>query len=259
MHLPLYQVDAFSNKIFGGNPAAICPLQSWLGDSVLQAIAEENNLSETAFFVPKGNRYHLRWFTPAYEVNLCGHATLAAAHILFTELGHSTPEIVFYTRSGELKVTQSNAGLIMDFPALSFEACDPPEALLKGLSKTPREVFRGDDYIVVFDSEEDVSNINPNFSFLSDLDARGVGITAKGKDVDFVSRFFAPKYGINEDPVTGSFHCLLTPYWARRLNKSRLNARQVSRRGGELVCELIDNRVLLAGQCATYLKAQIYL
>ncbi len=259
MRLQLFQVDAFSSKIFSGNPAAICPLESWLDDSSLQSIAEENNLSETAFFVPKAAGYHLRWFTPASEVDLCGHATLATAHILFTKLGHSADEILFYTRSGELKVKQTNTMLTMDFPALQCEPCDPPEALIEGLGKVPREVFRGEDYLVVYDNEQEIKNIEPNHIFLNQLDARGVGVTAKGSDVDFVSRFFAPKHGIDEDPVTGSFHCLLTPFWAQRLQKSRLKARQVSRRGGELICELLKNRVLLSGQCATYMEAQIYL
>ncbi|MGD8593168.1 MAG: PhzF family phenazine biosynthesis protein [Gammaproteobacteria bacterium] len=261
MRLQLYQVDAFSSKIFSGNPAAICPLESWLDDSVLQAIASENNLSETAFFVPQTGGYHLRWFTPVHEVELCGHATLATAHILFTELGHSDSEVLFYTRSGELKVNQSNGMLTMDFPALRCEPCDPPEALINGLGKVPQEVFRGDDYLVVFDNEFDIKTLEPNHLFLSQLDARGIGVTARGMDVDFVSRFFAPKYGIDEDPVTGSFHCLLTPFWAERLQKSRLRARQVSRRGGELVCEWsrLNNRVLLSGQCATYMQAQINL
>lgn len=259
MRLQLFQVDAFSSKIFSGNPAAICPLESWLDDSSLQSIAEENNLSETAFFIPKAAGYHLRWFTPASEVDLCGHATLATAHILFTKLGHSAGEILFYTRSGELKVKQTNTILTMDFPALQCEPCDPPEALIEGLGKVPREVFRGEDYLVVYDNEQEIKNIEPNHIFLNQLDARGVGVTAKGSDVDFVSRFFAPKHGIDEDPVTGSFHCLLTPFWAQRLQKSRLKARQVSRRGGELICELLKNRVLLSGQCATYMEAQIYL
>ena len=259
MRLQLYQVDAFSSKIFSGNPAAVCPLESWLDDSVLQAIAQENNLSETAFFVPQTKGYHLRWFTPAQEVDLCGHATLATAHILFTKLGHATPEILFQTRSGELKVMQSNGMLVMDFPALSCEPCDPPEALLQGLGKTPREVYRSDDYLAVFGDEQDIKTLKPNHFFLSQLDTRGIGVTARGTEVDFVSRFFAPRHGINEDPVTGSFHCLLTPYWAQRLQKSRFRARQLSQRGGELICEWLDNRVLLSGLCATYMEGQIYL
>ncbi|WP_455212579.1 PhzF family phenazine biosynthesis protein [Kaarinaea lacus] len=259
MRLSLYQVDAFSSNIFSGNPAAICPLENWLEDSVLQAIAEENNLSETAFFIPQNNGYHLRWFTPLHEVDLCGHATLAAAHILFTKLGQSDSEILFYTRSGELKVNKNNALLTMDFPALSCEPCDTPEALIKGLGKTPRQVYRGDDYLVIFDNEQDIKNITPNFLYLHQLDLRGVGITARGTEVDYVSRYFAPKYGVDEDPVTGSFHCLSAPLWGQRLNKSRLTARQVSPRGGELLCELVNNRVLLSGYCATYMEAQIYL
>jgi len=259
MRLQLYQVDAFSSNIFSGNPAAVCPLENWLDDSVLQAIAEENNLSETAFFVPQGSGYHLRWFTPVHEVDLCGHATLAAAHLLFTKLNHSKPEVVFNTRSGELIVKQTKGMLTMDFPALDCQPCEPPEALVKGLGKTPQEVYLGDDYLAVFGSEQDVKSLEPNFFFLSQLDARGIGITAKGAEVDFISRFFAPKYGVDEDPVTGSFHCMLTPFWAKRLHKNRLTARQISRRGGELVCEWVSKRVLLSGKCVIYMVGEIYL
>ena len=259
MGLTLYQADAFSNRLFAGNPAAICPLATWLDDAILQAIAAENNLSETAFFVPNNNGFHLRWFTPMSEVDLCGHATLATAHILFSELGYAEPEIVFFTRSGELRVQKTDAGLVMDFPALNCVPCEPPELLIEGLGKVPREVYRNEDYLVVFDSEQDIKAITPNSGLLSQVDARGVGVSAPGDEVDFVSRFFAPRLGINEDPVTGSFHCLLTPFWAQRLHKKHLTARQLSRRGGELYCELLNDRVLLSGQCVTYLQGQIYL
>ena len=259
MNLPLYQIDAFASGIFTGNPAAICPLEAWLDDSLLQAIAAENNLSETAFFVAQGHGFKLRWFTPLYEVDLCGHATLATAHLLLTELGYRNSEIVFFTRSGELTVKNSGALLAMDFPKLNYQPCDPPDALVKGLGKTPREVYRSDDYLVVLDNEQEVISIAPDHYYLKQLDARGVGVTARGTDVDFVSRFFAPKHGIDEDPVTGSWHCLLTPYWARRLQKNRLNARQVSKRGGDLVCELLNDRVLISGQCTTYMKGEIHL
>jgi PhzF family phenazine biosynthesis protein len=259
MRLPLYQIDAFANRLFSGNPAAICPLGDWLDDSLLQAIAAENNLSETAFFVAQDHGFQLRWFTPVFEVDLCGHATLAAAHLLFTELEYTNPEIVFFTRSGELTVKNSGALLTMDFPALQYEPCDPPDALVKGLGKQPREVYRGDDYLVVLNNEQEVESITPDHYYLKQLDARGVGVTARGTDVDFVSRFFAPRHGIDEDPVTGSWHCLLTPFWAQRLQKDRLNAKQLSKRGGDLVCELLNDRVLLSGQCITYMNAEIHL
>jgi PhzF family phenazine biosynthesis protein len=259
MQLPLYQIDAFSSKIFSGNPAAICPLERWLEDSRLQAIAEENNLSETAFFVVQGSGYGLRWFTPLREVDLCGHATLAAAHVLFSERMYTQPEIVFLTRSGELKVRNTGTLLTMDFPALKFKACEPPDALVKGLGKLPQEVYRGDDYFAVFNDQQDITSIEPDHAYLKELDARGVGITARGENADFVSRYFAPKYGVDEDPVTGSLHCLLTPFWTQRLQKGQLSAQQLSRRGGELVCECVNDRVLLSGQCATYMKAKIYL
>jgi len=255
----LYQVDAFSSRLFSGNPAAVCPLPEWPADELLLAIAAENNLSETAYFVARDGGYELRWFTPVTEVDLCGHATLATAHVLFTELNYSQSDITFFTRSGELTVTQNGDSLTMNFPALHCESCDPPEALLRGLGHTPQSVLRGDIYLAVFASEQEVRSIRPDFTVLRQLDARSVGVTAAGTDVDFVSRYFAPKCGIDEDPVTGSFHCLLTPYWARRLQKTVFRARQISPRGGELECELVDERVLISGQCVTYMKAQLYL
>ncbi len=259
MKINQYQVDAFTTQVFEGNPAAVCPLDTWLADDLLQAIAAENNLSETAFFVPTENGFHLRWFTPIAEVNLCGHATLAAAHVLFEILGYTQASIVFETRSGILNVTRSGLMLVMDFPAAQAESCAPPASLLAGLGVQAVETFAADDYFVVVDSEEIVRAIQPDFAKLAELDLRGVCVTARGRNVDFVSRFFAPKFGIPEDPVTGSTHCALTPYWAKSLNKSILSARQISKRGGDIRCELNGDRVTLSGYAVTFMEAEIFL
>ena len=257
MKLPLYQVDAFAARAFEGNPAAVCPLPHWLPDAVLQAIAEENNLSETAFFVETADGYHLRWFTPVAEVDLCGHATLAAAHVIFLHLDSPESILRFHTRSGLLTVQRDGMQRVMDFPAQVPVACPTPPALTAGLRKTPLAVLAAADYIAVFSSEEEIRAITPDFAQLRRLDRRGVCITAPGDNADFVSRFFAPNYGIDEDPVTGSAHCQLMPYWSERLGKTRLCARQVSRRGGELRCELRGERVQLAGTAVTYLRGEI--
>lgn len=257
MKLRLYQVDAFADRLFAGNPAAVCPLDAWLDDALLQAIAEENNLSETAFFVPAGVGFQLRWFTPASEVDLCGHATLASAHVLFDLLGHARPEIEFSTRSGKLRVTRSEAGLCMDFPACRPVTVVAPEALLHGLGRHPSAVLAADDYLAVYDDEAEVRALVPDLAWLGQLDRRGVIVTAPGRAADFVSRFFAPKLGIPEDPVTGSAHCALTPYWAERLGRLRLHAQQVSKRGGHLVCELSGDRVFLSGRAVTFMTAEI--
>lgn len=254
-----YQVDAFTTRPFSGNPAAICPLASWPDDGLLRAIAEENNLSETAFFVPSTKGFRLRWFTPVVEVDLCGHATLAAAHILFDVLGYANPSITFETRSGDLIVGRKGNLLVMDFPARPPVACPPPDVLVEALGKRPVEVLSADDYLAVFDSEEVVRTINPDYGLLGRLDLRGVIVTAPGGDVDFVSRFFAPKFGICEDPVTGSAHCTLAPYWSNRLGKATLVARQVSRRGGDILCEMNGSRVLLSGSAVTVMVATISL
>lgn len=257
MKIRQYQVDAFTTNVFEGNPAAVCPLNAWLDDALLQTIANENNLSETAFFVPTARGFHLRWFTPVAEVELCGHATLASAHVLFEILGHAGNQIVFETKSGDL-VVQSNSGLLsMNFPARPPTSCAAPKALLEGLGHSPTEVLAADDYIVVFESEEIVRSLSPDFAKLQAIDRRGVAVTAQGKDVDFVSRFFAPKLGVPEDPVTGSAHCELTPYWAGRLGKQSLEARQISKRGGNLLCQLRDDRVVLAGRAVTFMSAEI--
>lgn len=259
MKIRLYQVDAFASRAFSGNPAAVCPLDAWLDDSLLQAIADENNLSETAFFVPDGDGFALRWFTPTTEIDLCGHATLASAHVLFNILGYAGERIRFRTRSGELVVERAGTALAMDFPALPPRPCPAPPALLAGLGATPTAILAADDYIAVFDDEASVRALAPDFACFRRLDRRGVVVTAPGSDVDFVSRFFAPKVGIAEDPVTGSAHCELTPYWAARLGKNELSARQVSRRGGELGCRLHGARVIVSGRAVTFLQGEIEL
>jgi PhzF family phenazine biosynthesis protein len=261
MTIPIYQADAFTDKLFGGNPAAICPLQEWLPDETMKKIAVENNLAETAFFVKNVNGYKLRWFTPEYEIDLCGHATLASAHILFTELGYTGAEIQFETiKAGILTVTKDGDKYTMDFPSRPPILIEPPIGLIEALGeKEPVEVLRSRDYFVVYESEEDIRDISPDFFALSKMDTVGVIITAKGKEVDFVSRFFAPGAGIPEDPVTGSAHCNLIPYWADKLGKNKLHAYQLSARKGELWCELKGDRVLIGGKVATFLKGEIYL
>ncbi len=258
MKIRLYQVDAFASRVFEGNPAAVCPLNHWLNDTTLQAIAEENNLSETAFFVPSEKGFNLRWFTPLKEVDLCGHATLATAHVIFTTFDHAKQTIVFETRSGELTVTRTREDILqMDFPSLPPQPCDCPEILSTGLGLRPTEVLAADDYVAVVESEETVRGISPHQALLQQLDLRGVVVTAPGRDVDFVSRFFAPKYGIAEDPVTGSAHSELAPYWAKKLGKKTLEAKQVSQRGGHIVCEVRADRVLLSGKAVTFMEAEI--
>ncbi len=257
MELTLYQIDAFTDKVFRGNPAAVCPLDRWLSDTDLQAIAEENNLSETAFYVPVDAGFHLRWFTPRAEVDLCGHATLATAFVIFNFSDYADNTVKFETKSGELAVTKNNDLLVMNFPSQPGKLCATPPLLVEGLGKTPIEVLSSEDYMAVLENEADLAVLKPNFDALSQLDLRGVMVTAKGNDVDFVSRFFAPRYGINEDPVTGSAHCALTPYWANKLKKTKLCARQVSKRTGYIECELKGNRVLLSGKAVKYMEGKI--
>lgn len=253
-NIQLFQVDAFADRLFSGNPAAICPLTHWLEDALLQNIAAENNLSETAYFVPEGDEFHLRWFTPADEVKLCGHATLAAAHVLFNELGYDKRRIVFNTLSGKLSVTQSGEALEMDFPVQPIEPVKPPDILLQALGIEPGEVYLGEDYIAVFETEQQIQSLQVDYSLLSQVEVRGLGVSAPGDVSDFVSRFFAPRHGINEDPVTGSLHCALAPYWASRLGKNQLNARQLSKRGGSIQCNVHHGRVSLSGKALTFMR-----
>ncbi len=257
MELTLYQIDAFANRPFKGNPAAVIPLETWLPDDTMQSIAEENNLSETTFFVPTKTGFHIRWFTPSTEVELCGHATLAAAYVLFNFLGYDKGIIEFDSKSGMLTVSQKNDWLVMDFPAQPPVLCDVPDEIINAFDKKPIECLRSEDYIVVFEAESDISSVKPDMDYLIKLDLRGVIITSKSQQYDFVSRFFAPKYGIDEDPVTGSSHTQLIPYWAQKLGKTKLTAKQVSRRGGELICELQNDRVLISGKAVKYLEGRI--
>ena len=260
MQLSLYQLDAFSNKVFGGNPAAVVPLTSWLPDETMQAIAAENNLAETAFYVPTEAGFHIRWFTPTVEVNLCGHATLASAYVLFFLENYAHDQINFDSRSGLLNVRKEGDWLVLNFPAdqLHKQLLSPP-ALLEALGEvTPVEILRGKtDFMAVLETEEQVRTLQPDIIVLSTLPARGVIITAPGDSVDFVSRFFAPQSGIAEDPVTGSAHTTLVPYWAQKLGKTEMEALQVSARGGVLKTKLIGDRVEIAGQVKLYLRGSI--
>jgi PhzF family phenazine biosynthesis protein len=261
MNIPLYQVDAFTGQLFSGNPAAVCPLEEWPDKQTMQNIAAENNLSETAFFVKKGEGFEIRWFTPAVEVDLCGHATLASAHVIFNYLEFKGKVIKFLSKSGELRVTRSGDLLTLDFPSTKFEPMEIFCQLAEALNAKPSAVYRSRDLLVLFEKEEDIVSIRPNFSLLSDLltsqDCTGMIVTAPGNQSDFVSRFFAPLEGIDEDPVTGSAHTILAPFWAERLDKKSLHAYQLSRRKGELFCELAGDRVLISGKAVTYLKGEI--
>ncbi|HVP38233.1 MAG TPA: PhzF family phenazine biosynthesis protein [Candidatus Saccharimonadales bacterium] len=257
MEYPMYQVDAFSAHRFHGNPAAVVLLPGWLADTTLQAVAAENNLAETAFVVPEGPGFHIRWFTPAVEIDLCGHATLASAFVLFTH-GHATGDrVTFRSASGELAVEREGELLALDFPSRPAQEVGADPALTAALGKAPARVAKARDLLAVFATEADVRGLQPDFVALARLDALGVIVTAPGTDCDFVSRFFAPRAGIPEDPVTGSAHCTLVPYWSRRLGKTRLHARQVSPRGGELFCEDRGSRVRIAGRAVEYLKGTI--
>ncbi len=259
MSLPIYQVDAFAVEVFTGNPAAVVPLDAWVDDALLQKIAQENNLSETAFFVVANDKVELRWFTPNNEVDLCGHATLAAAHVLFTHLDYVADEICFITRSGDLFVQKRAHGYEMDFPADLPQIGEAPKALLEGLGlPAAKQVLSACDYIVVLENEMALRHITPDFSLLHTLDLRGVVVTAQGDHHDFVSRCFFPKLGVNEDPVTGSAHCELAPYWAKRLGKSKLVAKQLSSRTGTIGCELLGDRVKLFGQAVDYMHGEFY-
>jgi len=259
MKLPIYQLDAFTDRVFAGNPAAVCPLPHWLPDAKLQAIAAENNLAETAFFVPDGEGYALRWFTPTTEVDLCGHATLASAEIVFRHLRPLLNTVQFHTRwAGTLSVTRGEDRLIMDFPARPPEAVKAHPALVGALGVRPKEVLAARDYLVVLENADAVRGATPDFAALKTIDRFAVIITAPGEgDADFVSRFFAPKQGVDEDPATGSAHSTLVPYWAARLNKTVLIGQQLSARGAVFYCEALGERVAIAGKTVLYLEGTI--
>ena len=263
MKFPLYWVDAFSEKPFHGNPAAVVPLEAWPADSLMQQIAFEHNLAETAFFVRTGpDRYHLRWFTPELEMDLCGHATVATAHVLFTQLGQSGDRIVFDSRSGPVVVERRGSLLELDFPSrppAPVPSAQVPAALLAGLGgRAPDWIGKARDYLCVYSSAAEVLALKPDFTLLNQIDVHGIIVTGPGGEgTDFVSRFFAPHCGVPEDPVTGSSHCTLIPFWAERLGKRKLLARQVSARGGELHCELRGDRVGIAGRAVLYRRGEI--
>ncbi len=259
MELPLYQVDAFADRLFAGNPAAVCPLERWLPEATMQAIARENNLSETAFFVAEPAGLRIRWFTPTTEVKLCGHATLASGYVYFRHIAPQAQQVVFDSLSGPLTVSRSDDLLTLDFPAIPVEPAAAPALLESALGAKPLEVYATDDWIVVLDSAERVRRLQPSMALMKQLERRGVIVTARGDDCDFVSRCFAPKCGIDEDPVTGSAHAKLMPYWAIKLGRPQLRARQLSARGGELLCELRDGRVLISGRAVPYLIGTITL
>lgn len=257
MRLPIYQIDAFTDRQFKGNPAAVCPLEEWIEDELMQKIAAENNLAETAFFVKKENDYELRWFTPKEEIDLCGHATLASAFVIFNYMDTTLEQINFHTKSGVLEVSKEGTLLSLLFPSRPGKPCEVPHELIKGLGKEPQEVYKARDYLAVFETEQDIVDLVVNLEELKKLDALGVIVTAKGREADFVSRFFAPRAGIDEDPVTGSAHCTLVPYWSGVLNQSELTALQLSQRGGKLYCRDLGDKIKMAGEAVAYLEGYI--
>ncbi|RUM45224.1 MAG: isomerase [Hydrogenimonas sp.] len=257
MKLKIYQIDAFAQNIFEGNPAAVIPLEEWLEDDLMQNIAMENNLSETAFFVKESDTYHIRWFTPVDEVDMCGHATLASAYVIFEILQIEDSKIVFSSKSGDLTVTKIGDKFSMDFPLQEICECKVPQAMLQAFEKEPISCYKSMDYIAVFDDEEFIKRVEPKFSLLKELDCRGVIITSLSKEYDFITRFFAPKYAIDEDPVTGSAFTQLVTYYSKTLHKKEFHAKQVSARGGEVFCTIKGNRVEIAGYGVKYLEGEI--
>jgi PhzF family phenazine biosynthesis protein len=259
MEIPIYQVDAFASRPFRGNPAAVCPLTGWPDDGLMQQIAAENNLAETAFFVPEGKGFHLRWFTPEIEIDLCGHATLATAHVLFHHLGYAGEVIHFTSMSGPLVVRKQSHRIELDFPARDPAPAQLPAIIAEGIGAEPLEVLKARDYVLLLRDEAEVRALKPNRQLLDriNIDPGGIIVTARGSRTDFVSRFFTPQAAIFEDPVTGSAHCSLVPYWAKKLGKTALVAEQVSHRAGTLWCELAGDRVRMAGEAVTYLEGKI--
>jgi len=258
MKIRMFQIDAFTDRLFHGNPAAVCPLDQWLPDEQMQQIAMENNLAETAFFVKEGERFRIRWFTPEVEVDLCGHATLAAAFVLFYFEMYPGEVIEFHSRSGLLTVRKDGDLLTLNFPADALQKANLPEAWIAAIGLTPVESYLGkSDYMLVYAAQEDIERIQPDMARIALIPARGIIVTAPGRDVDFVSRFFAPQSGVPEDPVTGSAHTTLMPYWAARLGKSELTAMQLSKRRGWLKCRLAGDRVEISGNARAYLAGQI--
>ena len=261
MKLEIFQVDAFTNKVFGGNPAAVCPLEEWLSDDVMQRIAMENAVAETAFFVMKKEGVEIRWFTPEIEMDLCGHATLAAAHVMTKHLGYTGSRIEFDSKSGKLSVRLDEKYIHLNFPSRKPVIHQAPQAVLDSFHIAPIEVLKSRDYVLVFESEEQIKSLQPDTKFLDqiNLDPGGVIVTAKGDNVDFVSRFFTPQASILEDQVTGSAHCSLIPYWAEKLSKYEMTAMQLSSRSGTLFCRNEGDRVQISGEAITYMVGTILL
>jgi PhzF family phenazine biosynthesis protein len=260
MIIPIFQIDAFTDKLFGGNPAAVCPLDFWLPNDQLQSIALENNLSETAFFVEEQGNYHIRWFTPKVEVDLCGHATLASAHVLFNHLACEGDKIIFNSKSGKLVVKREGEMLTLDFPGDTISQVEITSNFHNLFGSKIKELWKGrTDYLVVLNCQKEVEDLKPDLKDLAEIQARGIIVTAPGEECDFVSRFFAPQSGVDEDPVTGSAHTTLTNYWSSVLNKNEFNAIQVSSRRGFLKCKLIGKRVEISGKCRTYMIGEVYL
>lgn len=261
MKLPIFQIDAFSDKVFGGNPACVVPLKNWLQDEVLLKIAQENAVAETAFFVRKGKNFHLRWFTPDIEMDLCGHATLATAHCILSELKLESEKVIFETLSGKLEVSLNNGRYLMDLPRRDPIAATLPDEIKNALNIQPKKVLKARDYLLVYENQKEIEDIVVNREVFDqiNLNPGGVIVTAKGDHCDFVSRFFTPQATILEDPVTGSAHCTLTPYWSNKFLKKRMNAQQISERKGELICELKKDRVEISGKAITYFEGYISL
>lgn len=258
MKLDIFQADAFTSELFRGNPAAVVPLDEWLPTETMLSIAAENNLAETAFFVGGGGKYELKWFTPTVEIDLCGHATLASAFVLAEVLKTESSEISFQTKSGELRVARDGERFVLDFPSRPAVECEMPSVLVDALGAAPQKVLKARDYLAVYANEVEVAALKPDFRAIEELGVHAVIATAKGENSDFVSRFFAPSVGVDEDPVTGSAHCTLIPYWAGELGKTQMFARQISKRGGEIYCELVDERVKIGGNAVLYLTGEIY-
>ncbi len=261
MQIPIFQIDTFTDKVLSGNPAAVCPLPSWLDDDVMQAIAAENNLSETAFFTQLSGKFQLRWFTPNVEVALCGHATLAAGEVVLTDIEPDRNSVEFETKSGTLTVSRIDDLFEMNFPVRPVDNITAPMDLINGLGINPIKVLAGDDYIAIYSTPQEVLDLNPDLSLLCKLDRRGVVVTAPDdlKDFDYVLRFFAPKNAVPEDPVTGNVQTELVPYWSGELGKKRLSVRQLSSRGGVMVCENLGSRISIKGQCVRYFEGEITL
>ena len=257
MDIKIFQIDAFADECFRGNPAAICPLDEWISDELMQKIAFENNLSETAYFKKEGDKYKLRWFTPESEIELCGHATLASAYVIFEYLNKEVKEVTFATMSGDLVVTKEEGKISMMLPKIECERVEVTELLIEALGVIPREVLKGNKLMIVLEDEDDVKYLEPNMEILKNIGADRIIVTAKGIEVDFVSRFFIPNSVIKEDPVTGSAHCELAPYWSRRLRRTILNAEQLSKRGGKLLCEVLDNSIKISGNAVIFLEGTI--